>query len=86
MSCQGVVQAHHLLKPNDGFKGTSSRFGVKSNDSDVIPLCQFHHSQLHTKFGDEYKFLKHYGFKEDAAQKYAKELYERGQIDSDLPF
>ena len=33
-----------------------------------------------------YKFLKHYGFKEDAAQKYAKELYERGQIDSDLPF
>jgi hypothetical protein len=46
----------------------------------------FHHSQLHTKFGNEFKFLKHYGFKEDAAQKYAKILFERSQIDNDLPF
>ena len=90
LSCKGAIQVHHLLKPNDGFKGTSSRFGVKSNDSDVIPLCQFHHSQLHTKFGDEYKFLKHYGFKKDSAQKYAKQLYEQKlamwDMDDDLPF
>ena len=82
MSCQGVVQAHHLLKPESGHRG----WGLKAHDSEVIPLCQFHHAQLHTKFGNEFKFLKHYGFKEDAAQKYAKQLYERGQIDSDLPF
>ena len=91
MSCKGPIQVHHLLKPNAGYKGTSNRLGVKSNDSDVIPLCQFHHSQLHTKFGNEYKFLAKYGFKKIAAQEYAKQLWEQksaewDQDDSDLPF
>ena len=28
MSCKGAIQVHHLLKPNDGYKGTSNRLGV----------------------------------------------------------
>jgi hypothetical protein len=81
-SCDGPIQVHHLLKPSDGKRGWS----LKAGDDQTIPLCMFHHSQLHTKFGNEFKFLKHYGFKEDAAQKYAKILFERSQIDNDLPF
>ncbi len=83
MSCSGPTQAHHLLKPKSGMRG----FGLKAHDSEVIPLCQFHHAQLHTKFGNETKFLKHYGFKEDSAQKYAEELYENKDVfDNDIPF
>lgn len=83
-SCSGPIQVHHLLKPSDGKRG----WGLKAGDDQVIPLCMFHHQQLHTKFGNEYKFFKHYGFKEDAGQKYATELYERtlNPIDDDLPF
>ena len=88
LSCQGSVQAHHLLKPVSGHRG----FGLKSHDSECIPLCRFHHAQLHTKFGNEFKFLKHYGFKETAAQEYAKQLYEGNpnyideDQEDDLPF
>ena len=47
----------------------------------------FHHQELHTKFGDEFKFFKHYGMKETAGQEYAKELYENKDLeDDDLPF
>ena len=52
----------------------------------------YHHQKLHTKFGDEHKFLKHYGFKENAAIKYAAELFEQYQYENsddfvdDLPF
>ena len=50
----------------------------------------FHHAQLHTKYGNEQKFFSHYGFKDDAAQKYAAELYERHKFncdhEDDLPF
>jgi len=87
-----VVQAHHLLKPNKGFKDTNKRMGVKANDADVIPLCYYHHSLLHTKFGTEKKFFKYYGMKENAGQEYAKQLYAGNQnwIDEekedDLPF
>jgi|TARA_B110000977_G_C10915027_1_gene430802 hypothetical protein len=87
-----AIQAHHLLKPNKGYKETNKRMGVKSNDSDVIPLCYYHHSLLHTKFGTEENFFKHYGMSPDAGQKYAKQLYEGNQnwIDEDqeddLPF
>lgn len=65
-------------------------FGLKAHDSEVIPLCQYHHAQLHTKFGNEIKFLKHYGFKETAAQEYAKQLWKRGsdiyECNDELPF
>ena len=83
----GAVQAHHLLKPSDGKRGWS----LKAGDNQVIPLCQFHHAQLHTKFGNEFNFLKHYGFKETAGQEYAAQLYKGEQnwydnYDNDLPF
>ena len=86
MSCKGAIQVHHLLKPSDGKRG----WGLKAGDNQVIPLCMFHHAQLHTKFGNEIKFLKHYGFKETAAQEYAKQLWKRGsdiyECNDELPF
>ena len=85
-SCNGPIQVHHLLKTSDGKRG----WGLKAGDDQVIPLCMFHHAQLHTKFGNEIKFLKHYGFKETAAQEYAKQLWERSsdfyESDDSLPF
>ena len=87
MSCNGSVQAHHLLKPSDGKRGWS----LKAGDNQVIPLCMFHHSQLHVKFGNEFKFLEHYGFNKTAGQEYAAQLYKGQQNwynndDNDLPF
>ena len=91
LSHSEVVQAHHLLKPNKGFKNTNKRMGVKADDSDVIPLCYYHHALLHTKFGTEENFFKHYGMSADAGMKYAAKLYKGEQNwydnnDSDLPF
>tara|TARA_Y100000361_G_C11153898_1_gene342909 strand:- start:834 stop:1172 length:339 start_codon:yes stop_codon:yes gene_type:complete len=81
-----VVQAHHLLRPKSGMRG----FGLKANDNECVPLCMYHHAKLHTKFGDEYKFFRHYGFKENAEQEYAAELWERTlwnrEHEDDLPF
>tara|TARA_A100001035_G_C27695637_1_gene459994 strand:+ start:156 stop:536 length:381 start_codon:yes stop_codon:yes gene_type:complete len=51
--CEYGVQAHHLLKPMFGRRGMSMR----SEDSNVIPLCYEHHSQLHRN-GNEAKFFK----------------------------
>lgn len=81
-----AIQVHHLLKPNSGF-----RAGVKAGDCDVIPLCAYHHMELHTKYGDEEKFFQAYGMKPDAGRIYAKKLYEqtladREDPDDDLPF
>ena len=66
--------------------------GVKANDSDVIPLCYYHHALLHTKFGTEENFFKHYGMSPNAGMQYAAQLYSGDssyindeQID-DLPF
>ena len=87
-----VVQAHHLLKPNKGFKDTNKRMGVKADDSDVIPLCYYHHSLLHTKFGTEENFFKHYGMSPNAGMEYAKQLYKGNsnyideELIDDLPF
>ena len=51
------IQAHHLLKPWDGVRGLS----LKANDKNAIPLCVMHHSELHIKYGDEFKFFENYG-------------------------
>jgi len=79
------VQAHHLLRPSTG-----PRQGVKAGDNEVIPLCFYHHSLLHTKHGTEKNFFEHYGMKSDAGQNYAKELWEGNsswiEFDNDLPF
>lgn len=85
MTHSGPIQVHHLLKPSDGKRG----WGLKAGDDQVVPLCMFHHAELHTKYGNEFKFLERYGFKQDAMQKYAKELFERtqsGENEDDLPF
>jgi len=81
------VQAHHLLKPYDGVRGMS----LKANDRNAIPLCVHHHSQLHTKFGDEYKFFASYGLPINFGKDWAKKLWEKKSIideqeDNNLPF
>lgn len=86
LSCNGPIQAHHLLKPVSGYRG----WALKSHDTECIPLCQFHHAQLHTKYGNEFKFFEHYGMPKDAGQKYAEAIYKRSiyidEFDDDLPF
>jgi len=82
------VQAHHLMKPYDGKRGLS----LKSNDRNVIPLCMMHHSLLHTKFGDEYKFFASFGLPATFGQEWARRLWEDKSWsppkdeDNDLPF
>ena len=50
--CSGNIQSHHLLKPFEGKRG----FGMRASDKNVVPLCYYHHAQLHDKNGDEDKF------------------------------
>lgn len=82
----GQIQVHHLLKPYDGVRGMS----LRSNDKNVIPLCYHHHSLLHTKFGSEAAFFRHYGLPEDFGQTWAQAYFEfsqkQEQDDTDLPF
>lgn len=85
----GDIQAHHLMKPYDGVRGMS----LKSNDRNVIPLCQFHHQELHTKYGNEFAFFKAYGLPETFGQTTAKTYFETMQDlkppakeNNDLPF
>ena len=84
-----IIEAHHLLKPASGFRG----WGLKSHDSECIPLCNKHHSELHTKFGNEFKFFEHYGLPATFGQEWAKIYFETGcdfvlnaDVDDDLPF
>ena len=79
------IQVHHLLKPYSGKRGVSMRAG----DDNVIPLCFKHHTELHTKFGNEEKFFIHYGYIGSFGKDTAKNLYESKTIyldDDDLPF
>ena len=64
---------------------------LKANDRNVIPLCLHHHSQLHTKFGDEYQFFASYGLPISFGKDWAKKLWEEKtsldeQEDNGLPF
>ena len=80
------IQAHHLLKPWSGKRGMSLRAG----DNNVIPLCFHHHSLLHTKFGSESAFFKHYGLPANYGQMWAKKLWEKSPTNNEeidnLPF
>ena len=83
--CCGPTQAHHLLKPWDGTRG----MGMRSNDRNVIPLCQNHHSLLHTKYGSEKSFFTAYGMPENMGKKIAQSLYKTGvssELDDNSPF
>jgi hypothetical protein len=73
--CNGVIQAHHLLKPWSGERG----MGMKSNDRNAIPLCFRHHHLLHTKFGDELKFFEHYTGKADYGKALAEALWDQSE-------
>ena len=72
ISCQGPTQAHHLMKPWIGGRG----MGMRADDRNAVPLCYFHHSQLHTKFGNEFKFFAQHFRSETYGQELAKYLYE----------
>jgi len=81
------VQVHHLLKPSDKKRGMS----LKSGDDQVIPLCHHHHTMLHVKFGDEFKFFKNFGLPETFGQEWANKLYKKiddtkTSDDDNLPF
>ena len=80
------IQVHHLLKPYDGARGLSMRSG----DNNVIPLCFRHHTELHTRYGNEAKFFISHGLEPMFGQNTAKLLYETKQmiddVDDDLPF
>ena len=71
--CQGNVQAHHLLKPYDGVRG----MGMRATDNNTIPLCYYHHSQLHNVHGNEDKFWKQYGLSEDFGRIQAKMFWDK---------
>mgnify|MGYP003133168310 CR=1 FL=1 len=70
--CSFPIQAHHLLKPFDGIKG----MGRKANDKNLVPLCLFHHTELH-RMGSEYKFSKKYFNQETRLKETAQQLWLR---------
>ena len=80
ISCNGYTEAHHLMKPWIDGRG----MGMKATDKNVIPLCQFHHRQLHTKYGNEFKFFMQHFRREDYGQALAKKLYEESFGNSDV--
>jgi len=84
-SCEGSVEAHHLLQPSTGFRG-----GVKSGDDQCLPLCLKHHALIHTKFGTEKAFFKSFGLPANYGKEMARKLYESSksyrELDDDLPF
>ena len=70
--CSPPIQAHHLLKPFDGIKG----MGRKANDKNLVPLCLYHHTELH-RMGSEEKFsLKYFGTDEQI-KSYAQHFWLR---------
>tara|TARA_Y100000816_G_C25947213_1_gene494090 strand:- start:463 stop:768 length:306 start_codon:yes stop_codon:yes gene_type:complete len=70
-SCNGATNAHHLLKPYDGNRG----MGLKASDKNVVPLCFYHHQELHDKVGNENKFWTLYGYDEDYGRRIAEKLF-----------
>ena len=70
-NCLGAIQAHHLLKPWDGFRG----MGMKATDRNLIPLCLHHHTELH-KRGNEKAFFIEKTKDEDFGKNQAESLWE----------
>lgn len=70
MICQGIeVQAHHLLR------AAPRGMGLKAGDNWVVPLCYYHHSELHRN-GDEVEFFELYGWDYEAVKNYATGLWD----------
>ena len=86
--CDGLVEAHHLLKPFDGVRG----MGMKANDRNAIPLCHKHHTLLHTKHGTEANLFKKYGLHSATGMNSAENLWIKSphnpnnHYTDDLPF
>ena len=74
--CSFNIQAHHLLKPYDGFRGV----GLRANDKNVIPLCFKHHNALH-KRGNEFAFFEEMTGDPYFGQKVAQYLWENSLND-----
>ena len=84
-----MVEAHHLLKPFDGTRG----MGMKANDRNVIPLCNNHHTLLHTKHGTEANLFKTYGLHKATGMISAEQFWNKSPHNpknedylDDLPF
>tara|TARA_S200000501_G_C20787838_1_gene728066 strand:- start:102 stop:431 length:330 start_codon:yes stop_codon:yes gene_type:complete len=69
--CSGPVQAHHLLRPWVGSRG----MGMKADDRNAIPLCQYHHGVLHTQYGSERAFFEIHGRRPEWASQFAEALW-----------
>lgn len=50
---------------------------MKSDDSNVVPLCFKHHAMLHTQYGNESKFFAKYTEQDDYGKVLAKALWEQ---------
>jgi len=69
--CNGLIAAHHLIKPWDGSRG----MGMKANDRNAIPLCQYHHTILHDTLGAEFSLFLRYGLSELTGMIVAEKLW-----------
>lgn len=67
------VQAHHRLKTK-----SRQQYG-KSHDTESVPLCFKHHSEVHDKDGDEYKFMKRHNVDFAAVNDNLLQLYREQQ-------
>ena len=76
--CQGRTEAHHLMRPWDGGRG----MGMKALDTNVIPLCQLHHRELH-KRGDEISFFEEMGYNRDYGKALSRRLWESSPVQRD---
>ena len=53
LECDGLIDAHHLMRPWNGHRG----MGMKSGDENIVPLCSHHHRALHHN-GNEDNFFE----------------------------
>lgn len=68
--CSGGIEAHHLLRPWSGGRGT----GRKANDRNVVPLCAKHHRALHDH-GNEDSFFASMSGSPKAGRNEARKLW-----------
>jgi len=75
ISCEGPVQAHHLLRPWAGSRG----MGLKADDRNAIPLCLNHHLSLHQKYGSEDGFFRSHARPSGWAKKLAESIFDESK-------
>ena len=80
ISCDGGIQAHHLLKPFKGYRG----WALKSSDENAVPLCYALHAQLHDIIGAEDKFWQYYNQNADYGRLLAQRLWFISPENSDV--